>query len=379
MDFNKLSQQIKEKKCELLTTEKECQELCLTKSIHHIKITIKSQCGHNNICVVTNFLTRNTGILCKDCQQTKIINQLKECHKNNPTRCQQTEYDGFQQVSTYLEPFFEIKKTNEGCLADFMIREHSCEEDKWIAVQLKTTTKMNLKMYTFRGVNKQYTNHLIMCNCLEENKLWVLPFHAISHLKNGNLNISEKSKYNLYLVTDKNVYEYIIKLIPNIRYFTLEECMKPQSPQQIQEYEYVNIRKEHLPYIDFITPNLENGKVDFYINHLKIQEKNSYRRRHRQGDYICIAVNNGKTDDKKRKYRTYRYNEIDFYWFNIKPTFIFYVIPQEILLQHSFISNENETLNKTYLNINKNQEWLEQYKFDYKNVDKERFFQILGI
>ena len=370
--YDTLIEKLKEQKCVLLHTKEEYDLICIKDPVN-LKVNIRASCEHERTCfphhLVEGIRTYELGRSCRNKSTSKI---MKEKSKIN----NETEDKGYLAVWNYLTPYFEIQKTNEGCKADFLIRLKKSTENKWIAVQLKTTIQHTYNQYTFRNINKDYVNHLIMCNCLNDDKLWILPYDAIEHLKE-NLNISiNRSRYNKYLVTPDNIFEHVSKYINELEYVTLEKSMIPVSDQQKQEYEYSLIREQYISFLNFTKPNLEGTKVDFYINDLKIQEKNSYK--HRKSDIICIAVNNGK-ENKKRLWRTYTLGENDFYWFNIKGTFTFYVIPENILEEHKFISKENETMNKTYLNINKHTAWLEEYKFDYKNVDKEKLCELLGI
>jgi hypothetical protein len=369
--YDVLLEKLKEQGCTLLHTKEEYDLICITDRTN-LKVNIRSSCGHERNCFPYHLVKgTRTFDLCRLCRNKSTSKIMKE----SPHISNQTEYDGYIAVCNYLKPYFEIKRTNEGCLADFIIRLKKSKNNKWIAVQLKTTIKPTYNQYTFRNINKNYINHLIMCNCINDNKLWILPHNDIAHLKE-NLNISiNKSKYNKYLVTQNNVFEHISQYISHMEHFTLETCMIPISPAQKQEHEYALIRQKYISFLNFVKPDLENGKVDFYINDLKIQEKNSYK--HRKSDVICISVNNGKDTNKKRLYKTYTLGENDFYWFNVKGTFIFYVIPELVLASHNFISNE--VMNKTYLNVNKHKLWLEEYQFDYENVDKEKLCNLLGI
>lgn len=368
--YENLITELQKQNCILLNSKEEFD--IIQKNDPNCKVDIQSSCGHKHHCFPYHLKNRSFE-LCKKCRNTNTSGIMKEF--NNNSKCKQIEQTGYLHVYNYLSPFFEIKKTNEGCKADFIIRLKKSVKNEWIPIQLKVTTKICYNMYSFKYLNKKYENYFIICYCLEEDKLWLMSYNFVSHLK-GNLNISKKSKYNKFLVSKDTIYEHILKYISYIKYVKYEECMIPQSQQQIQEYEYINIREEHLPFLHFVKPELENSKVDFYINNFKFQEKNSYK--HRKHDIICLAVHNG-TENKKRKWRTYKKGEINFYWFNIRPTFIFYVIPEEILFQHNFISDTDEIQNKTRLTIDNNQDWLEPYKFDYKNVDKNKLFHIINI
>lgn len=377
MNYQRLSEEFEKSQCKLLTTEEEMKILTKTKGLSKVMVKILAICGHENQCVVTNFRARRTGILCKDCRKVKVSQTLKTKYQENIGYSHQIEHDSFLIVTKYLQSHYEIYKTNEGCKADMIIRPLNSISNDWIAVQLKARTqKSSVGMYSFTGINKNYDDHIIICVCMDENKIWVLPFDTIKHLK--TLNISIKSKYNEYLIDDNNnLHNYVQQLSKSIKFFTKEEALMPISTWQQQEQIYATIRTKAIPSLQFVLPKVEQGKVDFYVNNLKVQEKISSLKRG-QSHFITISANNGKDKDKCRKYRTYRKGEIDIYWFNLKDSSIFYVIPEHVLYDHKLISGKEETTNKTYLFINTNKDWLEEFKYDYNNVDESKLKSQFG-
>lgn len=303
MNYQRLYEEFEKSQCKLLTTKEEMKVLTKTKQFQHVMVTILAACGHEHQCVVTNFLVRRTANLCKDCRKVKVQKSMKAKHQENMDSCFQIENDSFLIVQKQLESHYEIQKTNEGCKADMIIRPLNSVSDKWIAIQLKATTQQCFGMYSFRAINKKYNDMIIICVCTNENKIWVLPFDAIQHLKDS-LNISIISKYNKYLVEDNNALEnHISNLSQSIKYFTKEEAFTPLSPCQKQEQIYATIRTKAIPYLQFVSPAVQQGKVDFYVNNLKVQEKVSSLSRGRS-HIITFAVNNGLDENKCRKYRT---------------------------------------------------------------------------
>ena len=366
MNYTKLCQEFADYECRLLTTEEEIKEQIKNRSItiHHAKVKILAECGHEQECVVTNFLQRRTAVMCKDCRLKSINTKMKESSINN----HEIEYRGYKDIKLILEEYYHVEKSKEGCLADFMIRPKCSTTDQWIGIQLKVTTKMSFGMYTFRKICNSYDDLLIFCYCLEEQKLWILPYLVIKNLK-FNLNISEYSKYNKYLITNNTKIPMIIDSYRNsYQYFTKEELLLPTSLQQQQEQTYARRRELKCPFIEFTYPEIENGKTDFYIGNLKIQEKVSSL--YRNKNVIVLCVHNG-TIDKKRQYRSYQWSDNDFYWVNIKNSSNFYVIPEMELYKRNFISSKDTYINRVNIYIDSN-DWLFPYLFDYENLDKER-------
>lgn len=366
MNYQLLCKEFEKSQCKLLTSEEEMNEL--TKPIQHVMVKILARCGHEHQCVVTNFLVRRTADICKECRKIKVQETMKTKHKETVGYCQQIENESFLIIQKYLESCYEVHKTNEGCRADMIIRPLNSLSDDWIAIQLKSTRQVSFGMYSFRHINNDYNDHVIICVCINENKIWVLPYDAIKHLKNS-LNISIKSKYNKYLVEDNNMLEnHISNLSKSIKHVSKKEAFIPISISQQQEQNYASIRTKAIPFLKFIKPDIENSKVDFYVNNLKVQEKVSSLSRGKS-HVIMISVNNGRYENKCRKYRTYRKGENDIYWLNLKESSIFYVIPEHVLYDRKFISDKEETLNKISLVINTNKNWLEEFNYDYTNID----------
>lgn len=370
MNYTKLCQEFSNYECKLLTTEEEIQEQMKNRSvtIHHAKVKILAKCGHVHECVVTNFLQRRTAVMCKECRGNKVKIELRK-----RTNLHEVEYDGYKDVKCILEQFYQVEKTKEGCRADFMIRPKNSNSNEWIGAQLKVTSKISFKMYTFRNVCKSYDDLIIFCYCLEEKKLWILPYFDIKDLK-ANLNISERSKYNKYLITTSNIFDIIESYKHKYKYYTKEELLIPISIQNQQEQEYARIREVKLPFIDFTYPEIENGKTDFYIGRLKIQEKISSICKNK--DIIILCAHNGSID-KKRKYKSYQLGDNDFYWVHVKNTLQFYIIPEMELFDRNYISSNQEYINKKYISITTN-DWLDKYLFDYENFEMERIQVLLG-
>jgi len=380
MNYLKLYQEFASYECNLLTTEQELQEQINNElknrglTIHHAKVRILAQCGHEHVCVVTNFLQRRTAIMCKDCRAKNIQRNMKTI--SSKENFYEIEYNGYKEIKCILEQFYQVERTKEGCRADFMIRPRDSSRNEWIGAQLKVTTKMSFKMYTFRRLSKAYDDLLMFCYCLEDNKLWIMPYFDIKNLK-ANLNISEYSKYNKYLVTPKSNICQIIESYKNkFKYYTKEELLVPTSAYNKQEQEYAQIRESKLPWIQFTYPEIENGKTDFFIGHLKIQEKVTSIRNNKETIVLC--VHNG-TIDGGRQYRSYQIGDNDFYWVHLKNSAQFYIIPEQELFKRNYISSQDSYINKVYIRIKQNQDWLYDYLFDYESLDNDKIKVLLGL
>jgi hypothetical protein len=365
--YNNLKNELEKYECKLVTTIDEIKNS--DKIFSHYRINIISKCGHETNVQISNFMRKHTGINCKKCNLKKS--------KNTKFNDNFHKYESIclNKVINLLKDKYECKKTNEGCKADMMIRNKKSNLNEWIGIQLKTTKSLCHNMYSFH-IKNSYNNMLVICYCINENKMWLFKYENISHTK--NINICKNSKYNKYLTT--NLLDDINKLYNEQYKFNKELLLLPQSKEQQKEYKYACIRKEKLPFLKFIEPEYENMCYDFIINNYKIQEKVSFIRKDR--GYLCIDIHkrNGKKKNGKKHQILYQKGDNDFYWFNIEDSNIFYIIPENIMIQHNLVSKETEIINSKIINFNKPQyKWLSDYKYDYSNINKEQIQKIFNI
>lgn len=374
--FEKLQEDLKTQNCLLLNSKMEFEIICKTDK--NIKVDIKASCGHQHHLYVYHFLSNRPLPQCKLCRVSNVSNKMKHQYNNNKNKMNEIESIGFNKIVKYLTPYFEIQRTNEGCLADFIIRPIGECEDKWIGIQLKTTVKYDetYKQYSFKNFSN-YKNLLIMCISLEDNKLWIIPYNLISNVKTGISISNTKSKYNKYLFKEtSNIKDVINDNKLHFEYLTSMEFMTPQSKSQQQEHKYSLIREKYLNFIKFTKPIIQGTVTDFLINNFKIQEKVSHQ--HGNSECVCLYVNNGSDEYKKRKYRGYQLGENDFYWFHIRSTLAFYMVPQTILYKYGLIYGENIIGKRIIFNLSLHKLWLEPYLFSYENLDTNRFYKLLN-
>lgn len=88
---------------------------------------------------------------------------------------------------------------------------------------------------------------------------------------------------------------------------------------------------------------------------------------------------NGRINNKKVR-QTYNKGDNDIYWFHCKDTMIFYVIPENILIEKGYIGNNDGKLKSLVIsNTNKKIFWTKDYLFNYDDLekDKEKLCKIL--
>jgi len=363
-----------EKECQLQLTEEEYSQINILKNT---RLYFRAKCGHNSSASFTNFMYKNTGIICWDCN-LKNCSQKMTKYKNS--------HIGESLILAFLlniiNPVFDIQKTNEGCVADLIIKPKDNEKDEWLKIQLKTTEKLNHGIYVFSGINKNYENCLILCSCLPDHKIWMIPHCEIKHLISLSIG-KTNSIYNKYLVAIENITDELYKHYQSYILSERDECMKPISLQQYQEIEFSERRINRLDFLNFKKSQIDGEVYDFILNGFKHQEKVATYIMKKDCHIIHLCKHNG-TENKKNKWQFYHINDNDFYWFWIKDRSFFYIIPASILLKYDCITDSIKEGNKIILlyphrKSETKYNFLDDYKFDLDHLDKERLLELLQI
>jgi len=357
-NYTKVIDSFRKANCQLLTSFEEFEER--RKTVHNnsyqfVRVDFIGRCLDRSSAVFTNFNLRKTGIICKEC----IIKQNKTMQRNDS----EIEQMGIKILEEYLTGY-EMRRTKEGCRADLAIKTQT--DDFWIPIQIKTTMKQCYNMYSFKQCNKDYRGMLIICICISEKKLWIIPF---SNEIKININISLKSKYDKYYVENDKISEAIEGYRNKVNMTELAAIMKPISTHQQREQEYVQKRETLVSFLKYDYPEIQGQVYDFICNGKKVQEK--VLGLYRKELHCTFAVNNG-SKDKKRLFRTYMLGENDYYWFHSSVDERFWIIPENVLYANGFISNEKTSKKNIVILGNK---W-DEYMYHYDNIDKERIMAL---
>lgn len=371
--YLKIKKNFDDNGCKLLTTYEEYQEYKknnLEKNYGNIRVNFVAKCTHKNNVAITNFISRKTGLICKNCryEQYKILN------KNN--NASNIELEGNKILEKHISENYIIKKTIEGCSADLLIKDINSNDNLYIPVQMKSTLKKSHNIYSFKKIKSSYKNMLLILICITEEKIWIIPYNDIDRCMK-NLSISNKSKYNKYEVASSSLPEVIKKY--NCLSIKEELINIPQtnSIYQIREREYINKRENMINFLNYVYPDIHNTRTDFIINNKKIQEKVVGFRKNRNAYSVWLSTNYGKKENGNRKYRSYKLGENDYYWFNSSIDDKFWIIPELILYENNMISNKDDVINRKciYFQILEsenysNHKWLKNYEYNYNNIDK---------
>lgn len=374
---------VEENKCTLITTFENFEsrrETVLKKSYLYVRVYFIGICGHNSSAVFTNFKSRGTGKKCKDCVKKNNCSTLKDTDSILNNR---TETESINLIITYLSPYYDIYRTNEGCRADLAIREKGKEDDEWIPVQVKATKEICHKMYSFRKIKDEYKNMLLICVCTSEEKIWVIPYNELC-FKGPNLNISEYSKYNDYSCGNNLILNRYINLHKDkCTRQSLDKCMLPVSNLQQREQEYVKKRENVIDFLEFQKMDIQNTPTDFMVDGKKVQEKVCGFDKHKSVLVAYLSSNNGKNYSGVRAFRTYKLGENDYYWFNSSIDNRFWIVPEKALYDRGYVTNSDKIEKNKVLRIPINQEnnygvreWIKEYEYNYDNPDKEKIMKL---
>jgi hypothetical protein len=380
-NYNKIKDIFITNECTLLTSFEEFEtkrQTARINSYHFVRVDFIGVCGHPSSAVVTNFITRKTGIRCKDC----VNKHTRTVHKMSGNMCTTIEYDGYQIVEKYLSKYYEVKRTKEGCKADIAIRKWDEMNNSWIPIQLKVTKQISHKMYSFHHLHNGYNDMLMLCVCIEEEKIWVIPYNILT--TSTSLNISNRSKYNTYLVSNNELFhEHIIKYMEDVVTESIEDCMTPTTILQKREQQYVKKREECINFLTYKYPNIQSTAVDFYVNTKKVQEKVGGFVKVKSTLNFYLSVNNGKNNNGIRQFRSYQLGENDYYWFHSSINDLFWIVPEIELYNRGYISNTNTTIHRKILFIPYNErndyrsmKWIKQYEYNYTNVNKDKIMKL---
>lgn len=334
--FNDVQQIFFDKGCELMTNIEDYNRL--GGKISSAKFTYKATCGHVSTVTLTNFVQKGSGVRCKQCVYADVSSKNKTLTRtSNHSLGHEIEHEGFLMVKTPIETEFELSRTREGCLADFMIRPLNTICDEWIGVQLKITKNACHDIFTFNIRKRDYKNCILLCACSGTQDCWIFSSADVTGLNKLNIGKTNKSKYIDHHCTLKELPN---KLVDAYRTNMKEEAstfLIPISWAHQLEQHYRNLREMHLKNTTFEYPEIDARKYDFIVNGHKIQEKIASIRKDRVDSYSVGLYNNNGRCAGKRVFKCYNKGDNDFYWIWLKDTQAFFLVPESIMIQKRYV------------------------------------------
>jgi hypothetical protein len=361
--YDEACKRFDENGCKFLTS-RESYEGFTGKEKMKMKVEFIAKCQHHNTVTLVNFWCKKSGLICKDCMYKNVGQKLKAQHYNDECSHQEQELVGIKLIASIIDSEFYVQKTNEGCLADMLVKPKYEMYDKWALVQIKTTKGLSHDLYTFSMKGNAYTNCYIICISLSDERLWMFDYKILSGQNNLNIGKTSKSEFYQYECAKDEICSKLHVWYAECRKFNMNIGMKPISVCQQQEQEYRKFRERMLPFLTFKYPEVDGRKTDFYINGFSIQEKVATKIKNRKYSYCVFMHRNRKSVD--HKYLPYKKGDNSFYWFWLPDNKdMFYLFPESVLVEHLHINVANE-INKTRISISKDN-WTKDFCYSLNN------------
>jgi hypothetical protein len=357
--YEKLRKIFKEKNCVLLSSQQEVNEQ--TQKIPKVNFT--SSCGHQSSVFVNVFISRNTGVVCKEC----IAKRYRDTKAD--TNYIEQEHHGFLKLKKYIEKDFEIQKLCDGAIVDYAIRPKGC--DLYLALQIKSTNSNKNDMFSFH-IQQSYRDIVIICIQVEMECFWVIDGN-LQLPKKVNITYKRHSKYDEHKVSKENISQHLHNLYNNYKTHDLANINIPKSLNQQKEHHYKMMRVTKLNFLTFKEPKYEGMVYDFMISGLKFQEKIT----HEHGNGFCckIAKRSGK------KVQNYLKGDNDFYWIHLHDERHFYVIPESEFLKRGIVAYTPNAGAKTLIlypaETGKKHDWANVYLFEYDNPNIHQIQKVI--
>lgn len=377
--YDKISEVMDQCGCQMITTEHEFTEI--KKTTRFPKVTYVASCGHESSVHVNVFLNRKTGVKCPECVSIANGKSKKGKMTCEDGQCVfiKMEDDGIDYLQSILSNDFVIWKTKEGCLADMVIKPKSVEEDRWLSVQVKTTTKSS-RDYGF-SCGSKYKNCIVICLCVSDKKMWILDGNDITTKFKIAIGL-KKSKYDKNEVNMETIQTTIHDYYHTLPLISLQDANIPQSEFQKREQDFRKYVETRCHFLPFEYPNRNQLVYDFKVNGFKVQEKvGSYRKDRDNSIIFCLCKSNGK-ENRIRKFQPYCKGDNDFYWLNFPDKKHVYVFPESELINHGTIATEKQNGTRFVSIVLSNIEsskYDKKYLFDYDNLDKTRMKELFSI
>ena len=366
----------KQKKCELLCSR---QEFELNYINSNTKLKYNALCGHQHEIQLRIFKTKIDKPICPNCvyKERSICLKEKQCGINKIIN-NKTETESINYLISIIEPYFDVIRTFDSCKSDLIVKPKNIIVDLWLGIQIKSTSFYNnKKMCYYFNIKKNYNELIIICISNNHKKMWGFEYNQINHIKSVlQIYNNSTSKYNTFEITN-NIYNYILEKYNNNTNLLFEKnyLLNQLSKTTLVEYKYRTLRENKIDFITFINNENEGEVFDFKVGNKKIQEKvGRYIGNINNKVYNYYDFNLSKCNGKNNKKIPYQKGDNDIYWFNCKDIFIFYVIPENILIEYGFIGKKTSII---ISNENKNKKWLNEFKFNYNNLEKDKLCKIL--
>lgn len=388
------------------------------------KIMIKSRCGHISMETPNSFIKKKLGIYCKDCMilintsdnnfqincvnskcnklfipnkksflfcsrfcsysrekndktKSKISNKVLKyiCTKEDKHDYKNIYINGNIFILNLIKNNFNFEITNRCCHYNHIIKPINISDQnndkKWLPIEIKYSNSSTDAHYYF-GIKKVYNNIIVMCVSLDDKNIWIFPPNSINYTSKLKINKKFPNKFEKYLVNSENLVQILLNYYNTNKEMlvgkndNLMDIVPSLNKHVMVEYEYKKKRLDSIKFIDFQNPISNFETYNFIINNYKIQECVSYQSYVSSHQIVSVykKVNCIST--------AYNINDNDFYWIHSRINNNFYVIPSSVMYEQGFLESDIKK-GKITINIDKNENWMEEYKFNYDSINEEFF------
>jgi hypothetical protein len=365
--------------CELLTTEDEFEQNNLN---IFSEIRYKAHCDHIIEEIFNNLPFKKDKpldcVICRDMNSLSIRNDRITDGRLNVLI---VEEEAVKWIVDLINHDFDVKITNEGCKADIAIKPKHIEDDLWASIQLKSASKENKNSCKFGIKKNNYINMIIICTYKNKDKIWLIKPEYMKNVNTLSISLSDNTKYSKYLIKPielNNKFKLLYNRDDIIKKSFLEINKRIENKALEQEDKYIALRKTNLPFLPF--EDVQNYILtDFMINGFKIQEKIA-KKDHQQYN---LDIHKSRGTNIKISYEK---SDNDFYWIHLEDWRLFYVIPEQVLIDNNIIT-DGDNIGTTHLGlypklynvVPKKNQWSEEYVFDYQNLDIDKLKNMFNL
>jgi hypothetical protein len=226
-------------------------------------------------------------------------------------------------------------------------------------------------------MHQTYDDYLVLCVCEEDKRMWLFPYEDLNGIT--KIHVGIKSKYNDYEIT--NNLEKINHYYKITKKFTYEELDKPLCIYTEREKEFYRYRESKIDFLDFTYNDMEGMVYDFKIGDKTVQEKVGCFDKVKNANIFSLFKNNGMLNGKRCQIN-YEIGDNDYYWLNSYDKQLFYVIPEQILIDKDYVGYKGKKQLRINQKETKYNDWIQPYKFNYNSFglfEKNRLLRILTI
>ena len=268
----------------------------------------------------------------------------------------------------------------EGCFSDLRVRLKGSSEDKWWPTQHKSCSADNHVHFQLNGnyySGSCYKDMLLLCHGMKKNIfLYFMP---------NTENLQDQPYYNMYKesngISGEQIVATLKKYINEYPKFGKSKDEIDGNGSYKYKIEYIYIRKrEKCLGNHFKMKRVFNTSTDFVINDcVRVQEKTR--------DCRVNSSNSHKfplhKSDGCHKIQQYNVGDNNLYWFNLCGTDIFYVIPENSLLDNANNNKIRSTIT-LHADMKKNPHcykdiWTYDYRFSYEDMNRADEKEILRL